>query len=299
MDVSFVGLGSMGRAMVRRLLSQGWTVTVWNRSPAAVDELVADGARRAGSLAEAFAAGPVLSMLSNDEAVDRVFSADALAALGGSGVHVNMATVSLAAAGAAAERHGAAGIGYLAAPVLGRPPVAQAGALNILVAGDPTLVDRLTPVFDALGTRTWTFGADPARANVVKIAMNYALVHAIQALAEAIPLAEQHGIDPALVVDLMSQSFFPGPVYSGYGREIAGADYLPAAFTTTLGLKDVGLARDAAGAVGLDLPGIPALTALFDTALARGYGDHDWAAIAEVVRGHSGPADGKSVPPAS
>lgn len=285
-QVSFVGLGSMGQAMVRRLLSAGWSVTVWNRSPAAVEALVAEGAVPATSLAEAFEAGPVLSMLSNDAAVLGVFSETALAAEGcaGRGLHVNMATVSLAASKTLAERHAQAGIGYLAAPVLGRPPVAQNGALNVLVAGDPALVRQLAPAFDVLGKRTWNFGVDPSKANVVKIAMNYALVHAIQAMAESIPMVERHGVDPQALVDLMSGSFFPGPVYSGYGREIADAEYQPAMFTTMLGLKDVSLAAAAADAVGLELPGIPALRSLFESALKQGYAEYDWASIAEVVR---------------
>lgn len=289
--VSVVGLGLMGQAMVRRLLSTGWSVTVWNRSPAAMESLVTEGAVRATSLAEAFEAGPVLSMLSNDAAVSGVFSENALATLGGgagAGLHVNMATVSLAAARGLASRHAAAGVGYVAAPVLGRPPVAQKGALNILAAGDPALVAQLAPVFEVLGEHTWNFGVDPSQANIVKIAMNYALVHAIQAMAESIPMAERHGIDPQTMVDLMSESFFPGPVYSGYGREIAAAEYKPAMFTTTLGLKDVNLAAAAADAVGLDLPGIPALRLLFESALKQGYAEHDWASIAEVVR-HAGP----------
>lgn len=283
-EVSFVGLGSMGQAMVRRLLSTGWAVTVWNRSPAAAESLVAEGAARATSLAEAFEAGPVLSMLSNDDAVSSVFSESALTAVGGGGLHANMATVSLAAARASAERHAAAGIGYLSAPVLGRPPVARNGALNILAAGDPALVSQLAPVFEVLGKRTWNFGVDPWQANVVKIAMNYALAHAIQAMAESIPMAERHGIDPQTLVDLMTESFFPGPVYSAYGREIAAAEYQPAMFTTTLGLKDVNLAAAAADAVGLELPGIPALTSLLESALKQGYAEYDWASIAEVVR---------------
>jgi 3-hydroxyisobutyrate dehydrogenase-like beta-hydroxyacid dehydrogenase len=287
-QVSFVGLGSMGQEMVHRLLSEHFEVTVWNRSPAAADELVAAGARRAESVADCWAAGPVLSMLSNDAAVDAVFSAEVLQAAPDGAVHVNMATTSLASARAMAARHADAGVGYLAAPVLGRPPVARNGALNILAAGDPAAAAQVRPVLAALGRRIWDFGAEPARANLVKIAMNYALVHAIQALAETIPLAQAHGVDGRTLVELMGESFFPGPVYSGYGREIADADYLPAAFSTTLGLKDVTVARDAGAEVGLALPGVPALTALFTAALEQGLGEHDWAAIAEVVRGSVG-----------
>src|SRR6476659_5949735 len=138
--VAFAGLGSMGQAMVRRLLDQGHQVTVWNRSPAAGDDLVALGARRATSIEEAFTAGPVLSMLANDAAVDAVFSPATLQAAPPDSVHINLATVSLDIAQQLTSRHAAAGVGYLAVPVLGRPPVAEQGQLNLLAAGDDELL---------------------------------------------------------------------------------------------------------------------------------------------------------------
>lgn len=282
--VAFAGLGSMGQAMVRRLLDQGHQVTVWNRSPAAGDELVARGARRATTIEEAFTVGPVLSMLANDAAVDAVFSRETLQAAPPGSVHVNLATVSLDIAQELTSRHAAAGVGYLAVPVLGRPPVAEQGQLNLLAAGDAALLQSLDPVLASLGKKTWRFGDRPWQANVAKISMNYLLIHALQAMAEAQALAELHGLDPNVLVDLTSESFFPGPVYSGYGREIAETRYLPAAFTTQLGAKDLRLARAAAAKVGLDLPTAPVLDEIFRDAIDMGLGEHDWAAIAQVTR---------------
>ena len=274
----------MGQAMVRRLLDQGHQVTVWNRSPAAGDELVARGARRASTIEEAFTVGPVLSMLANDAAVDAVFSRETLQAAPPGSVHVNLATVSLDIAQELTSRHAEAGVGYLAVPVLGRPPVAEQGQLNLLAAGDAALLQSLDPVLASLGKKTWRFGDRPWQANVAKISMNYLLIHALQAMAEAQALAELHGLDPNVLVDLTSESFFPGPVYSGYGREIAETRYLPAAFTTQLGAKDLRLARAAAAKVGLDLPTAPILDEIFRDAIDMGLGEHDWAAIAQVTR---------------
>ena len=274
----------MGQAMVRRLLDQGHQVMVWNRSPAAGDELVALGARRATSIEEAFTFGPVLSMLANDDAADAVFSQETLQAAPPGSVHVNLATVSLDIAQELTHRHAAAGVGYLAVPVLGRPPVAAQGQLNLLAAGDAELLQSLEPVLTSLGKKTWRFGERPWQANVAKISMNYLLIHALQAMAEAQALAELHGLDPNVLVDLTSESFFPGPVYSGYGREIAQSRYLPAAFSTVLGAKDLRLARSAAAQVGLDLPTAPVLDDIFRAAIDMGLGEHDWAAIAQVTR---------------
>jgi 3-hydroxyisobutyrate dehydrogenase-like beta-hydroxyacid dehydrogenase len=282
--VSVAGLGNMGQGMVRRLLSEGHEVTVWNRSPAAVDELVAAGAERAESVADLFAAGPVLSMLADDAAVATVFNDSVLAEAGTNAVHVSMSTISVDAGRAMTVRHKAAGVGYLAVPVLGRPSVAEAGQLNLLAAGDSTLIESLEPVFSVLGRRTWRFGEQPWQANVVKITMNFLIIHALQAMAEGFTLAERHEIDPHDLHELIAGTILPGPVYQGYGKEIADRAYLPAGFRTALGNKDLGLAKAAADSVELELPTMSALRQTFQAAINLGLADHDWASIAEVLR---------------
>jgi 3-hydroxyisobutyrate dehydrogenase-like beta-hydroxyacid dehydrogenase len=283
-QVSFAGLGNMGRGMVRRLLAEGHGVTVWNRSPAAVDELVALGAERAASVADLFAAGPVLSSLADDTAVAAVFDDSVLAEAGPNAVHVSMSTVSVDAGRAMAERHTAAGVGYLAVPVLGRPSVAEAGQLNLLAAGDSGLIESLEPVFSVLGRRTWRVGEQPWQANVVKITMNLLIIHALEAMAEGFTLAERHGVDAHDLHELITGTLLPGPVYQGYGEEMAGREYLPAGFRTTLGNKDLGLAKAAADSVGLALPTMSALLQTFQAAINLGLADQDWASIAEVLR---------------
>ncbi|MFG2357377.1 NAD(P)-dependent oxidoreductase [Streptomyces sp. NPDC048521] len=283
-QVSVAGLGNMGRGMVRRLLSEGHEVTVWNRSPTVVDDLVALGAQRAGSVGELFAAGPVLSTLADDGAVAAVFHESVLAEAGPEAVHVGMSTVSVEAGRALAERHRAAGVGYLAVPVLGRPSVAEAGQLNLLAAGDGGLIDSLEPVFSALGRRTWRVGEQPWQANAVKITMNLLIIHALEALAEGFTLAERHGIDPHDLQKVIAGTVFPGPVYEGYGTSMADRAYLPAGFRTALGGKDLALAEAAAESAGLQLPALPALRHTFQTAIDSGLADHDWASVAEVLR---------------
>jgi 3-hydroxyisobutyrate dehydrogenase-like beta-hydroxyacid dehydrogenase len=196
-----------------------------------------------------------------------------------------MASVSPAAARQLADRHAAAGVGYVAAPVLGRPAVAEAGKLNILAGGADADIDRLGPYFDVLGTRVWRIGADPAQANIVKIAVNFNLIHAIEALGESIAIVEHHGVDPARFVELLTNTLFGGVAYTGYGDIIAHRRYQPAGFTTTLGLKDLGLAESAAAEVGVTLPSAPVLREVFERTLAQPGGETlDWAAIAEVSR---------------
>jgi 3-hydroxyisobutyrate dehydrogenase-like beta-hydroxyacid dehydrogenase len=283
-EVGYVGIGNMGASMVRRLLAQGHHVTIWNRSGQAVEELCALGAVPADSVADAFKVGPVFSMLADDAAVDSVFDDATLAAAGAGAVHVNMATISVEAATRHAVRHRAAGVSYVASPVMGRPDLAAAGKLNLLVAGDEATLDSLAPLLADLGGRVWRLGELPPQANLTKIAMNYLVVHALVAMSEGITLAERHGLEGRDLVELFSQTVLPGPVYTGYGTAIAEKKYLPAGFATVLGAKDLHLIRNAAAAVDLDLPTLNAMSGVFTTAIDAGFGEHDWAAIAETVR---------------
>ncbi|MDF2574927.1 MAG: beta-hydroxyacid dehydrogenase, 3-hydroxyisobuty rate dehydrogenase, partial [Agromyces sp.] len=282
--IGFLGLGNMGRAMAGRLLAAGHEVVVWNRSPEAADELVASGAALAAGPAEALAAPISFSMLANDEAAESVLTADHLRGDDGR-VHVNMASISAAAADRLQLVHVQAGVGYVAAPVLGRPTVAEAGKLNIMAAGPAELIDRVEPLLDELSVRVWRFGDVPRRANVTKAAVNFMILHALQALGESITLVEAHDIDASDFVELLTNSLFGGVVYSGYGPMIAERRYTPAGFSMALGLKDLGLAEALAEEKGITLPTAPVIRDRFERALADDeLQDVDWSGVAEVTR---------------
>ena len=273
----------MGQAMASRLVEAGHDVVVWNRSPQPVEKLVALGARAASSPVEALATGASFSMLANDQAAEAVLSYDNLSQ--GSGFHANMASVSPDCAARLARVAEDAGIAYIASPVLGRPAVAAAGKLNILAGGDADTIALAEPFFSVMGVRTWPMGDRPEVANLVKVAANYNIIHALQALAESISLVEDNGVNAEDFVELLSSTFFGGVVYSVYGNIIAKKEYLPAGFTIDLGLKDLTLAETAARASGNILPSAPVLREVFEAALAdETLAGFDWAAIAEVTR---------------
>ena len=288
--VAFVGLGRMGGAMARRLLDHGLAVRVWNRSGSPLlDELAGSGAERLGSAADAFDGGVVLSMLANDAAALEVFSRAALERAAPGTVHVNMATIGLAAADELTERHRDAGVAYVAAPVLGRPEVAAAGQLNVVAAGPAAAIEAASVPLGVIGKRTWVVGETPRTANLVKIAVNYNLIHAIQALAESLTLVERGGVDGQQFVDVLSDTAFSGSAYTGYGAIIAARRYSPAGFTVGLGLKDLSLAEQAAAESGFVLPTSPVLRDLFERTLADpATRDLDWSAVAEITRGLAG-----------
>lgn len=281
-ELGFLGLGTMGSAMALRLVDAGHTVRVWNRSAEGADALVAAGAVRVATPADALAAPVSFSMLANDDACDAVFTADAVTA---GALHVNMATISAAAAVRLAELFASRGGRYLAAPVLGRPPVAAAGKLNIIAGGHADALAQARPFLELLGQRIWPVGDEPRTANVVKIAVNYNILHALLAIGESVALVERHGVEPEAFAELLTSTLFGGMSYTAYADIIAQRRYLPAGFTAELGLKDLGLAEEAAREAHLTLPTAPVLRSLYGEAVADpALRESDWAVIAELLR---------------
>ncbi|WP_341977939.1 NAD(P)-dependent oxidoreductase [Microbacterium sp. LTA6] len=282
--VGFLGLGTMGAGMARRLIDAGHEVLVWNRSRAPLEPLVAAGARPVATPAEALRAGVAVSMLANDAAANAVFSDETLRSAAGS-VHVNMSTLSLDTVRDLVARHREAGVDYVAAPVLGRPHLAASGGLNIVAAGPEAALDRAEEFLTVLGKRTWRLGDQPERANLVKIGVNYNLIHTLQALAESVNLIERGGVDGSVFVEILTDAAYTGSAYTGYGKMIAERGYLPVGFSAELGLKDLNLARSAAQEFRAALPTASVLTDIFeqtlqDEELAR----LDWSAMAEITR---------------
>lgn len=289
MKVGFIGLGSMGRGMAGRLLDAGHELVVWNRSPAAADALVARGAHLAASAAEAARVDVLHTMLADDKALRAVlFDAGVLDALPKGAVHVNHATISVALAKELAETHRARGVGYVAAPVFGRPDAAAAGKLHVLAAGDADSLTRVEPLLKAIGQSLWPLGDAPERANVVKIAGNFMIASAIETMAEATTLTRAYGVEAKDFLDVLTGTLFAAPVFRTYGALVGERRYDPPGFALRLGYKDAGLTLAAADAEHVPMPLAGILRDGFLDALAHGDGERDWAALAEVAARRAG-----------
>jgi 3-hydroxyisobutyrate dehydrogenase-like beta-hydroxyacid dehydrogenase len=287
MDVGFIGLGAMGRAMADNLIKAGHGVRAWNRSPAPLEALVRSGAKRVEP-GEAFA-GPVISMLADDTALRELLIGQRLLETAPPGtLHINMATISVELARFLTEEHERRGLEYVAAPVFGRPEAAAARQLHIVAAGADAALDRAQPLLDAMGQRTWRVGSEPAQANAVKLAGNFMIASAIETMAEAAVLVERFGVKPADMLNVLTNTLFAAPVYKNYGAMIAERRYEPAAFRLALGLKDVRLVQQAADTARAPMPYASVLRDHLLEAVALGDGDLDWAALAEVARRHAG-----------
>lgn len=283
-QVAVVGLGSMGTAMAARLLEQGIAVAVWNRTAKQPAELVAAGATFV-TLEEALKTRFVISFLSNDAAALEVFTEANLANAAHDTIHLNMSTLSTEATRHLANLHAGLGVGYVATPVLGRPAAITSGKLLIVAAGDPSLIEAVSPVLEKACARFWNVGDDHAKAILVKLGVNYNLIHALQAIGESVALVESGGVDPNTFVEIITHTAFTGAAYVGYGPMIVNHNYTPPGFSIALGLKDVKLVESAAEELDLKLPVAPVLHALFEQALADPeLRDLDWSAIAELTR---------------
>ena len=264
--IGFVGLGNMGQPMAANLLKAGYRVRVWNRSSARAAVLAAQGATSVSRPEEVVGA--------NHELLRR---------LGPGGIHVSTSTVAPETSRRLAEGHRRHSVTYLAAPVLGRPDAAAAAKLWIFLSGPAEAKERAQPVLRALGQGVFDLGEDPGAANVVKLACNFLLAAAIEAMAEAFTLAEKNGVERRRLADLLVQTLFDCPVYRNYGRQIAEQRYEPALFKLSLGLKDVSLALQTAASSLVPLPLASLLHDHLLAAVAKGRGDLDWTGLSGEV----------------
>jgi 3-hydroxyisobutyrate dehydrogenase-like beta-hydroxyacid dehydrogenase len=287
MDIGFIGLGTMGSRIAANLVKAGHEVRVWNRSREPVDALVRVGATAVSTAREAFSGDAAFSMLADDAAVRAIIEPLLDGAPKGL-VHVNMATISVALARDLAARHRDHGLAYVAATVFGRPELAAAAELTIVAAGDPSAVARVQPLFDVIGQKTWPMGVQPERANVVKLAGNFMLGAAVEAMSEASAMASRHGIVAADFLNVLTNGVFAAPAYQTYGDAIAKQRYDPPGFRLALTLKDLRLALAAAEEVSAPMPLADVVHESLLEAFARGDGERDLAALARVSMRRAG-----------
>ncbi|OBG62721.1 MULTISPECIES: NAD(P)-dependent oxidoreductase [unclassified Mycobacterium] len=285
MDIGFIGLGKMGQGMATNLVQAGHRVTVYNRSPEKVEPLVQAGASAARTVADACQGEVVFTMLADDRAVEGVAFGDGgvVASLAPGATHVSSSTISVALSERLAAAHADAGQRYAAAPVFGRPEAAAAAKLFVVAAGEPQVLQPLTPLFDAIGQRTFVVSEQPHTANLVKLSGNFLIASVIESLSEAVALVAKAGVDRQHYVDILTSTLFSAPAYQTYGGLIARRQFEPAGFAAQLGLKDVRLALAAAEQLEVPLPVASLLRDRFLTLVATGGGHLDWSALATLA----------------
>ena len=284
MDVGFVGLGNMGTPMALNLIKSGHRVIVYNRTRSKAEALAAKGARIADRIADTCRGDALITMLSDDAAVEGViFASDgALASLGRDAVHISMSTISVALSERLAAAHAGAGQGYVAAPVFGRPEAAATAKLFIIAAGADATIARCSPLFYAMGQRTIVIGENPADANVTKLTGNFLIASVLESLGEAFALVRKSGIDSRRFLDSLTGTLFSAPVYQTYGSIIAEEKIPSGGFKMSLALKDMRLALAAADAKTVPMPIASLIRDHLLEGVAQGEGDSDWSGLARL-----------------
>jgi 3-hydroxyisobutyrate dehydrogenase-like beta-hydroxyacid dehydrogenase len=284
MNVGFIGLGRMGLGMAANLLKAGHDVTVYNRTPAKAETLIAQGAKAAASVSGACRGDAVITMLANDAAVESVVLGcdGVIASLPAGALHVSSSTISVALSQRLSEEHAKSGQRFVAAPVFGRPEAAAAGQLFVIAAGEPAAVEAATPLFDAIGQKTFVVSDTPKAANLVKLSGNFLIAAVIESLGEALALVDKGGIEQRRYLEILTSTLFDAPVYKTYGGLIAGGNFEPAGFAAPLGQKDIRLVLAAAEELCVPMPLASLLHDRFLTLLAHGGDRLDWSAIGRL-----------------
>ncbi|HTQ76201.1 MAG TPA: NAD(P)-dependent oxidoreductase [Burkholderiales bacterium] len=283
MKVGFIGTGRMGRAMARRLIEAGHELAVFNRTPAKAAELVQAGARSAASIARAAQHGDaVFTMLADDAALEDVAgqAGGLLESLPKGGIHICSGTHGIGVIRKLKASHAARGQVLVTAPMLGRPEMVAAGQAGIVVAGPAEVLERCAPLFAAVARRSFEAGADPETATAIKIANNFVLGCAIEAMGEGFSLVRKYGVAPQVFNDVMTDGLFACPAYKAYGKIIVDESYDKVGQMATLGLKDANLALAAGEAAGVPLPSNNVWRDRLLGAIAHGDGGKDWAVMA-------------------
>jgi 3-hydroxyisobutyrate dehydrogenase-like beta-hydroxyacid dehydrogenase len=288
MKIGFIGLGQMGSAMATNLLKANHEVAVWNRSPDKADALVQSGARRATSPRDAADAEVVMTMLADDSALEAVvYGEDGI--LNAPALHVSHSTISMVLASRLAADQASRG-GFVSAPVFGRPIAAEAAKLFVLAAGASDHIDLCTPLFEAIGQRVFRIGDTPPAANLVKLSGNFMIMSAVEAMAEAMTLAEKGGVARETLLEVLTGTLFGSPIYQTYGEILVEDRFRPAGFAAPLGLKDMNLVDAAATASRVPMPVLAIVRDHLRSVIAQEGDDIDWAGVALAVRRGAGVA---------
>ncbi len=284
--LGFIGLGIMGRPMARNLLAAGFPVTVHSRSTGPVDELVTHGALPADSAASVAASSDVtITMLPDTADVELVLvgAGGVIEGIGAGAVVIDMSSIDPGPTREMSEAFASKGVAMLDAPVSGGEKGAIDAALSIMVGGDDASFERVTPIFEALGKNIVHVG--PSGAGQVCKACNQLVVAAtIEAVAEALLLAERSGVDAAKVRQALLGGFAGSKILEVHGQRMLDRSFDPG-FRVRLHRKDARIVEDAATVTGTPIPSFTAVTAQLQKAVEAGDGDRDHSALyAELAR---------------
>jgi 3-hydroxyisobutyrate dehydrogenase-like beta-hydroxyacid dehydrogenase len=282
--IGFVGIGLMGQQMSRRLLAAGFPVMVWNRTKARAADLLAAGAAWGESPRALAEASDVVIVMVTDSAASEAVIAGPQGVL--AGAHpgltlIDMGSVAPETSRAMAERARVKGVPMLDAPVTGNPKVASEGKLGIMVGGPQATFDACLPIFQAMGVKIIHVGEN-GKGTTLKLINNLIMGVAIQAVAEALVLAQKAGIDPAKVQEITSVGGARTGAMETRGRRMITHDFSPH-FSANNMYKDLSTALKLADEVGASLPATSIAREMLRAVKSQGKGELDSCAVLTVI----------------
>lgn len=292
--LGFIGLGTMGGPMAANLARAGIALVVHDAVPAAAEAAGRlPGATVAATPAEVAAqAEVVFTCLPNDAVVlDVYLGARGIAAGARSGlITCDCSTVSLEVTVKLAGALATAGVSHMDTPMLGSKPQAVDGQIFFIVGGDPATLPRIAPYLSTMG-KQHMYAGPSGMGNRVKLIHNGLAAATSVAVAEALAVCVQSGVDPATFVAIVRSG--GGMAYGTYferrATRIFDGDFSPT-FALALMRKDAGLALDLARAVNVPAPILEETTRTYDEAMERGWGQEDFSAVTHVIEQRMGRA---------
>ena len=280
MKIGLIGLGIMGKPMAKNLLKAGYDLTVSDLNQAAVDEVVAAGAKAATNAVIGETCDVVLTMVPNSPQVKAVMlGEDGVAAhMKPGSVFIDMSSINPVASKEIAAELAKKGIEMLDAPVSGGEPKAIDGTLSFMVGGKQEVFDRFKPLLETMGSSVVRCG-EVGAGNTTKLANQIIVACNIQALAEALTLAQKAGVDPELVFEAIKGGLAGSTVMNAKAPMMMAGDEKPG-FKIDLHIKDLNNALDCAHAVGAPVPMTAGVQEVLQWLHSQGEGQHDHSCIA-------------------
>ncbi len=279
----------MGKPMCLNLLKAGFPLTVYNRTTARTDEVVAAGAGRADSPQQvAEKSDIIITMVTDSPDVEQVIMAEngVRNGLNAGSVVIDMSTISPSVTRRLAEEISQRGCSMLDAPVSGGDVGAKAGTLAIMVGGDAQVLERCRPVFMAMG-KTITHVGGPGMGQTVKLCNQILVSVTNLAVSEAVRFAQKAGVDPLTMIEATKNGAAGSWQLSNLGPRMAQEDFAPG-FMIDLQQKDLRLALQAAYEMQLPMPAVAMVHQLFSACQARGEGREGTQALIKSLRALAG-----------
>ena len=286
--IGFVGLGIMGRPMMRNLLKAGHTVVAYGRTPAKLDAAVADGALRGASNADVGARAPmVITMLPDGPEVEEVVlgAGGILSGAEAGSLIIDMSSISPLVSQKIAAACAEKGVDFIDAPVSGGEPKAIDGTLAIMVGASPAAFAKAEPVLKCMGSSVTLTGPVGA-GNTTKLANQIMVACNIAAMGEALTLATRCGLNPEVVFNAVKGGLAGSTVLNAKAPMLMARNFKPG-FRINLHQKDLRNALKTAEANSVCLPLTALVQQMLASLVAGGKGDLDHSAIATFVEAAS------------